>query len=363
MIKRLFVAVLLTASIVFLSSCGMTQKKARGSETEILVVADSAEFAILETALSQVFEKEIMTPQPETLFTLKRIPLEQLNSKKLTKNIIIAAPLNSNSSTADYIKNVLDDNAKAEIKKGNQININQNDLWAKGQLVMILTAPTMEDLEFQILRQGDNFIYAFQRASDARVKDLMYETDYTQEDQMGRLLKDFGWTMAVPIEFRIAKTSKEDGFVWIRRGLNTEIERWVFVHWIKNADSRYLNADSIIAIRNRVTKEHYTTTDSAWVTLTEFTGTSEVNFNGRFALLTQGLWVTTDKYSGGPLINYTFLDEKTKTLYMLDGSVFAPKYKKRSLIQQMDVLLQTFKTQGEMKDEDVKHYLEKADQK
>ncbi len=51
---------------------------------------------------------------------------------------------------------------------------------------------------------------------------------------------------------------------------------------------------------------------------------------------------------GGPFINYTFFDAKTGRLYMLDGSIFAPKYYKRNLIQQTDVLLQSFMTEPEI---------------
>ena len=36
---------------------------------------------------------------------------------------------------------------------------------------------------------------------------------------------------------------------------------------------------------------------------------------------------------------------------MIDGSIFAPKYYKRNLIQQVDVTLQSFRTETELSDE------------
>ena len=75
---------------------------------------------------------------------------------------------------------------------------------------------------------------------------------------------------------------------------------------------------------------------------------SEVNFNNRYALFTQGLWDLNIKGMGGPFVNYVFYDENTHRLYMLDGSVYAPKYYKRNLIQQMDVTLQSFRTANEL---------------
>ena len=128
------------------------------------------------------------------------------------------------------------------------------------------------------------------------------------------------------------------------------MERWIFVHWIDNASPAYLNEDSIRAIRNRMTEKYYRTADdSAYVVIaSDYYTTNEINFNGRYAIFTQGLWELNSKGMGGPFINYTFFDEKTNRLYMLDGSVYAPKYYKRNLIQQMDVMLQSFMTETEL---------------
>jgi len=81
-----------------------------------------------------------------------------------------------------------------------------------------------------------------------------------------------------------------------------------------------------------------------------------VNFNGRFALFTQGLW-KNEFDNVGPFVNYFFYDEKTERIYMIDGSVYAPKYYKRNLIQQMDVTLQSFRTRSELSEERIEQLL------
>ena len=43
---------------------------------------------------------------------------------------------------------------------------------------------------------------------------------------------------------------------------------------------------------------------------------------------------------------------------MLDGSVNAPKYYKRNLIQQVDVMLQSFRTVVELSDERIDELIE-----
>jgi hypothetical protein len=47
---------------------------------------------------------------------------------------------------------------------------------------------------------------------------------------------------------------------------------------------------------------------------------------------------------GGPFLNYTFYDESSRRLYMIDGMVFAPGYDKREFLRQMEVISHTFRT-------------------
>ena len=50
---------------------------------------------------------------------------------------------------------------------------------------------------------------------------------------------------------------------------------------------------------------------------------------------------------GGPFINFTFYDQATDRVYMLDGSVFAPDFDKLSFIRHMEVMARTFRTAEE----------------
>jgi hypothetical protein len=336
--------------LVFLTGCETSNKPAFGPEDEIYVVADSAEYEELKSALESTFQKLIYTPQPEHIFVLKRVPIDQLERVQTRKNLIIVAPLHSGSVTSKFIDAIVDSNAKASILNEQNSVILKNDLWAKNQLVMILTAPDLHELEFRILQNSDNLLYAFQKVSDRRLHQSLYNSRYEQKDIQGKFLKDYGWIIYVQADYKVALNKPDDNFVWLRRSPNSDMERWVFVHWIENASPEYLNEDSIKAIRNRLTEDFYRTSDdSAYVRIAEdYYMTSEVNFKDRYTLFTQGLWELNIKGMGGPFISYTFFDENTGRLYMIDGSVYAPKYYKRNLIQQMDVTLQSFMTEAEI---------------
>ena len=350
--KKIFILSAIIISGMILSSCD-TMKPARGVEDEIYVVADSTEFLDLKPVMESTFEKIINTPQPEKLFTLKRISVNQIDRYKNKKNIIFIAPLNSGSYTSDFIHSVVDSTVREKMLTDSNLVVSKYDVWAKGQLVMVLSAPDMNMLISKVKRNAENLLYAYQKISDKRLFASLYNSKYEQENVESKFLKKYGWIIYVQADFHVAIDDSADQFVWLRRSPGSDMERWIFVHWIDNASPAYLNADSIRTIRNRMTKKYYQTADdSGYVVIAGgYYTSSEVNFNGRYALLTQGLWDLNIKGMGGRILNYTFYDEKSHRLYMLDGSVFAPKYYKRNLIQQMDVTLQSFMTDRKLSKE------------
>jgi hypothetical protein len=176
------------------------------------------------------------------------------------------------------------------------------------------------------------------------------------------LLSKYGWTMYIQPDIELAKSDSVNNFVWLRSGRNRDIERWLFVHWIENANAQYLNHDSLTEIRNRVTKKYFRVSDdSVYVNISHGMSkpmVSQANFNGRYALMCQGFWKFNDKSGGGPFISYSFLDEKTGRFYMIDASVFAPKYYKKKLIQRADVILTSFKTIDDLSEERIEDILD-----
>lgn len=362
--KDFLFLILSTTIISVFTGCDLSQKRATGLEDEIYVVADSLEFEELKIALQTAFEVEINTPQTEKLFTLKRISSNLIEKVKNKKNIVISAPLNSGSYTSQYIKSIIDTSVEKKLATDDNFILTKYDLWAKNQIVTVLTAPTMQELEFKILKNKDNLLYIYQKISDKRLKESLYAPKYERRSIEGKLLRDYGWLIYVQADYKLAKSDPKEKFVWLRRSPGSDMERWIFIHWIDNATPEYLNADSIKSIRNQMTQKFYRTfSDTSYVVIAdEFFTTNEINFKDRYAIFTQGLWDLNIKGMGGPFVNYTFYDEKTKRVYMLDGSIFAPKYYKKNLIQQVDVILQSFYTKDELSQDRIDNLIDDIDE-
>ncbi|MGE5398769.1 MAG: DUF4837 family protein [Ignavibacteriales bacterium] len=348
---------------VLLTSCSKKKSLSTGPEDRIYVVADSMEFKTLYSALDSVFGKIIYTPQPEKMFELTRVDMGQLDKLKDSKNIIILASLNSDSEVSKYISTLLDPSLKNKVNSGSEFVFNKYNHWAENQLVMVLTSRDTERLREQILDKSAELLYYFQKMSNRRLLKSLYMDKYENKEIEAKFLKDYGWVIYVQKDYQLVLDKPADNFVWLRN-LSNDMARWIFVHWIDNATPEFLNPDSIAKERNRLTEKYLKPAGGKnYVRITDrFKTTGEVNFKGHYSLETQGLWEMNDRSMGGPFINYTFFDEKTKRIYMLDGSLYAPKYVKKGLIQQLDVLLQSFMTEQQLPPEKKKDIMASAKQ-
>ena len=79
---------------------------------------------------------------------------------------------------------------------------------------------------------------------------------------------------------------------------------------------------------------------------TRFSTIGYTQFTNYLASEIRGLWFNLQKAIGGPVINYSFYDEKTSRIYMIDMQLFAPSFtaEKEPLIRQMEIIANTFTT-------------------
>lgn len=352
-----FVVIVLVLFLFFMYDYN-AKKTAKGFEDEIIVVADSAEYETFSQSLKLVFEKEIITPEKEKMFNLKRIDSDELKNKRDAKNIIVVAPGNSESNTFQYIQNIKDTSVQNELKTDSEFVAFQYDVWTKNQVVAVISAPTPDKLNENILSNSTNLFQTFQQKSDERLISNLYNPEFEHKAIEGELLKEYGWIIYVQKDFKILLDNPKEKFVLFEKSQGSDLKLLFFVHWIDNATPDYLNQDSIKIMRDRSTNKFFKSVGDSIYGLVSEDGfvVNEVDLNGRYALFTQGLW-KNEYHQSGPFVNYYFFDEKTQRIYMIDGSIFAPKYYKRNLIQQMDVTLQSFRTKSELTEERIEELI------
>ncbi|MFQ5435205.1 MAG: DUF4837 family protein [Anaerolineae bacterium] len=126
-------------------------------------------------------------------------------------------------------------------------------------------------------------------------------------------------------------------------------ERWLFVHWIDDGDSSQINDEWAIQTRNKLTRKFY---QNDYID-EKNTAAKRVNFLNRPAVMLEGLWANDENVAGGPFRNYTFYDEASGRIYMIDIAVFFPGGEKEPFLRQLDVMAHSFQTAQEMNQETV----------
>jgi hypothetical protein len=51
---------------------------------------------------------------------------------------------------------------------------------------------------------------------------------------------------------------------------------------------------------------------------------------------------------GGPFVTYSFYDQDSGRIYIIDGMVFAPGFDKREFLRHMEAIAYTFRTQNDV---------------
>ncbi|MAT40017.1 MAG: DUF4837 domain-containing protein [Ectothiorhodospiraceae bacterium] len=340
------VAILIAATAFAFTACEESGQQAMGPDDLIIVVADSTEYAGLEPLLRNTFAPPFHTPQPENWFNLKRIDITELPNYKRNKNIVFIAPLEGGSTVGEFLNSALDSTVKTLVRNREEYVFAKKNQWFEDQTVLYLTGNSMEEIETKLVTEQQDLFYFFKNAWDQREKMRMMRLP-REDDLEEYLAENHGFSFSIIKSWFLAKDSVEISSVLLRRQAPEETERWLLIHWIDSKNTDLLTPDFLLDRRNKLTNILYRTVDDkAYVRVdtAHYLQWDEVNFNGRFAWRMQGLWQMSDYSMGGPFVSYLFYDEDHERIYLLDGSVFAPKYKKKKLIQDIDIMMHTFRT-------------------
>ncbi len=337
--------VLIVALLMWLGlgagSCEM-QRRALGDDHIIAVVADSTMFTLLKPALSKAIEKELRTPWPEKIFEIKYVLPGELKSAVMRQNVVMLGTLDGKDQTSQQVQSMLSESMKQRVQAGEAYLFRKDSPWAKGQLLLVLAAPTAGELFDRIDENADYIFSILREHSLERTKKIMFSR-YEQKKIEDMLLQKYGWTLRVQHDYVVFQEIPEAGFVHLRR---TSPERWLFVHWEETDDPTVVtDREWMIKKRNEIGRLFYED-DVVVDTLYTF---YEDEIAGRWVLVFQGLWENNKRIAGGPLKIFAFYDENTRRAYMIDIAVFAPGKRKEPFMRQLEIMARTFRTAEDLK--------------
>ncbi len=328
-----------TAAIITSFSCDH-KERAWGTTNWIITVADSTDWLEIEGTVRATFEKEIYTPQLESLLEINKIAPSELDVFDRYHNLLIIGTLESGSGISELFESRLSPESYALVESDSLYLFKSVDPFYQPQLLVMIVAKDLGTLK---RRLEENKVFLF-NLMDEHVRTVIAEQlyyNYEKKDVEKDLLEKYGWMVRVPHEFSVVEENEAEAYIWMRR---VNPERWLLVHWEETNDPALLTEEYCLKTRSWIGESVY---DNELLK-DGFAQFERVDFNGRYTLLMRGLWETDTQ--GGPFALYSFYDEDSGRIYSIDIACYAAGKEKMPYMRQLEVIARTFATENEMEE-------------
>lgn len=325
---------------------------ASGLTGDMYLVMDSIQWkGPLGALIDSTFGVEMqILNRAEPIYRLRWIDPRKLNFiLKQRRNLIFAVTLDQNTIGAKRVKGMFTKQSIDKIKSDTSFFMSTaTNLFAKGQEALFLVGADEKSLIKKIKRNAAKIIAHFDRAEQARLTTSLFKAG--QMKGIAELLKNkMNAEMRIPFGYDLVTQS--GSFVWARQ-INVKDDKSIFIARKKYRSTEQFKKDSLIQFRNDVCKKYLfgdpERLQSYLVTETAISFkpvlTREISFHGKYAVEMRGLWRTNNLTMGGPFLSYALVDEKTGTMYYIEGFTYAPGKEQREIMRELEVILNTFKT-------------------
>ncbi|HEB83826.1 MAG TPA: DUF4837 family protein [Bacteroidetes bacterium] len=326
------VAVVLAAAwLLAAAGCGVLKRNAVEGDHLVAVVMEGSHAGVIEPLLTRALERPLFTPQPETRFTLRRVPDDSIAEVARWQNIILVGALDSPDPASERVRRMLKGDVLAGVESGEYNVFRKRDVWARGQTVIVLVAATRAKLAAWVDTSGGEIYRLLSEDRDERMRRHLYGS-HEPVALSDSLQKAHGWRLRIAHDYGLVASSRSPEYIRLRRRFP---DRFITVAW-RIGGPEEVTADTLLAWRNRIGRRFADPVRVNPVLLDIRTTT----FNGLPAVEAHGLWETLGSLGGGPFVAYLF--HSKGTLYLLDGAVFAPDRPKELFIRQLEVILHNF---------------------
>lgn len=318
--------ILLAAMAFVLASCGdddsAYMKTVNGKAGEVIVIMDKTNWdAEVGTSVRDVLAKDYpMLNQPEPSFTLINI---------------------NENAFSDLFKghrNILYFNISPKIAE-NGVFVKRN-VWAQPQIVITVDAKDSRIADSLVKANGDVIFSAIDQIEKERI--ARSSKKFEESSIRSVVAERFGGSPYFPKGYSIKKVA--DGFIWVSSE-KTYINQGILIYTIPFNGVEFPSLETIIAEQNEVLKNNvpgmfpnsYMTTSTAVTPIM-----TPYKYKDKSYVEIRGLWEVANDYMGGPFVEHVIYSKDPNKLLVIQGFVYAPRYKKRNLVRQVESVVTSF---------------------
>ena len=314
---------------LFVVSCdsatvGTGRQKAGGAPYELIAVVDKPQWE---------------SPVQDTLRSIFGTPVAYVNQYEPRMDLMRVIP----SAFEGFIKvhrNVLQLRVDPSLST---TNVGQKDLYADGQLIIQLTAPSNEAMALYLHEIRAELLKAYDDAERDRA--IKMNRKYKEGVVVDKISDMFGgMSIDIPRGYTMRGTSGDSLLV-------TSFEypvatQGLAVYTYPYSGKSDFELDNLIAQRNNFMKNIPGPSGKSYMTTVEeyIPEVSYKRINGRFWAEMRGFWdLEGGDFMGGPMVSWSTLDTNTNQVVTIDCYVFSPKHGQRDLLRGLEALIYSVK--------------------
>ncbi len=343
--------ILMLVAAITLFSCGEDRplNTAIGKAGQVLVVSENDIWESLpgEAFREYMSEEFKVLPQPEPIFDVKYVKgIDMTRLQKEWRVIVFIGDLSKNTKTTKEITRII---GKEGVERA-KIDFDYNtavleDLWAEGQLVIYIFAPNKAQLLENIKKKQQSIIQKIEEADKRKISANTYQSGLNRK--LGEKIQSkLGVKMSIPGTYKAAVLDSVNREMWIRRETG-EISSNILLRVSSYSEDTQLNEESILALRDSIGRRLVTSRVKGSYMISDKVNMmpvfSKTDINGYYALEVKGLWNMKNDFMGGPFASYMVYNPKSQKVVFVDGFIYAPGEDKRSLMQQLELIIRSLK--------------------
>lgn len=315
MIKK---SILYLGIFVVFSGCGRSALPHSAGRRDDVVLITPEE--IQTDSLKNSLEREIFLPTREEVYRIHEYSPDLFQQYQYWRNLVIIGWLGN-----DYIDNILSDDVKTTIRKEGGYLFQEEDMWVKLQSIIIIVGKNREETQRMVNTYGNIIYNVFREKEKERFNKVLY-IEGIEKEKTKKMRDLLGASFDIPLGYVLSK-EKEHFMTYIRKNP----ARLVTLYY------RYEPIINPVSFRDSLFKQEF----EGDIVYMKETQIDTVEFKKIKTIKIEGIWQNTEKVMGGPFVSYVF--EKDGIWYYLDGHIFAPGKKKWPYLDEVDILLHTFK--------------------
>lgn len=333
----------------FTACDGDFRQKAQGLPSEVVVLMDSTRIdGAVGQALQDVYGEFIRTmPRPEPRYDLRFRDIRtqaELQQVQKARNLIIAATLDEQSNVGLYVRSLLSEQVKDQVRAGAITEIPLKDRWYRDQWILIYVGTDEEQLAQRIRNNSRPHLNSLHEIELDRWELEVYRRG-EQPLLADSLWSRHGFRIRVQHDYHIGVDTTN--FVSMRRYLEDN-DRWMWVYYMDGVDDPdFITERWIHQKRDSLLYQYIRGSRDSTFVRSDFRRPYETRFsklNGRDTWVSRGTWIMNDYSMGGPYLSYVMYDEGQQRIYFMEFAQFSPRYRQRRFLYQFEAIARTFET-------------------